>query len=288
MTNPLFDRDQRLIEAIAPLIGEVRIIDIGATEYEGGAPPSYQPLMDIGGSIFVAFDPALEEEKASSRRRILPLAVGDGGTHVLHECAAPMTSSLLLPNDAVISRYENLANLCQVVSRSEIDTVRLDELEDIAADFLKIDVQGATLLVLQNGIQVLEGVLVVHTEVEFVPIYSGQPLFGEVSAFLADHGFEFHHFKDFGSARELDVSGSFAFGHAPSRHLWADAVFVPNRQRLETMSTRQLLLLAAIMHDCYGASDFAHSCLTRADKNSDTNFAEAYRMAVLGRETTAL
>ncbi len=138
-----------------------------------------QPLMDIGGSIFVAFDPTLEDEKASPRRRILPLALETAQTHVLHECAAPMTSSLLLPNDAVISRYENLANLCQVVQSVRDRHGSIGLLEDIAADFLKIDVQGATLLVLQNGLQVLEGVLVVHTEVEFAPIYTGQPLFGE-------------------------------------------------------------------------------------------------------------
>lgn len=289
MTDIIFSPSQSMIEAVAPLVGDVRIIDIGATEYEGGTPPSYQPIVNAGISTLVGFDPALKAQETSSRHTIFPFAVGDGDRHVLHECAAPMTSSLLEPNDVVISCYENLASLCRVVHRIDIDTVKLDDIDDVAdVDFLKIDVQGATLLVLQSGISALESALVVHTEVEFVQIYKDQPLFGEVSAFLSACGFEFHHFRDFGSARELSISEDIAFGQTTSRHLWADAVFVPNRNRLEMISTRQLLLLAAIMHDCYGASDFAHSCLTRVDGNSEANFAEAYRRAFLGTEAKAL
>ncbi|WP_170975815.1 FkbM family methyltransferase [Rhizobium sp. FY34] len=274
-----------MMDAVSHLVGPVRIIDIGATEYDGGAPPSYAPIEASSASTVVAFDPSLDLEETSSRRTVLPFALGDGEDHVLHECAAPMTSSLLLPNDDVISRFENLAELCRVVTRSTIATVRLDALPEVEnADFLKIDVQGATLLVLGHGVRTLESVLVVHTEVEFVPIYKGQPLFGEVSAFLSQCGFEFHHFRDFGAARQLAVSREFAFGHSTSRHLWADAVFVPSEERLKMMSDRQLLLTAAIMHDCYGAQDFAHACLTRVDQKSETGFAEAYRSAVLAIE----
>lgn len=285
MTGALFSKDQSMINAVADLVRSLRIVDIGANEYEGGGPPPYRPVEASSVSTVVAFDPAVEEAEqiSSGKRKWLPLALGDGHKHILHECAAPMTSSLLKPNEEIVCRFENLPQFCKVVARSTIDTVRLDTVPEVAnTDFLKIDVQGATLLVLASGTETLKSVLVVHTEVEFAPIYANEPLFGDVHAFLSQHGFEFHHFRDFGSARELDVSGQFAFGRSTSRHLWADAVFVPTEARMKRMDTRQLLLLATIMHDCYGAQDFAYSCLTRLDGKSQTNFADAYRKAVLG------
>jgi FkbM family methyltransferase len=286
LTDALYHPGHRLIDALAPRILSLKIVDVGASEYEGGRPPAYDPLSTCSIAEVVAFDPSLSMADRADNRKLLPFAVGDGKRHTLYECAAPMTSSLLLPNEGVISRFENLSNLCKVVDRTQIDTVRLDDVTDAdRADYLKIDVQGATLLVLENATKVLESTLVVHTEVEFVEIYTGQPLFGDVANVLASRGFEFHHFCDFGAARELSADEGFAIGQSPSRHLWSDAVFVPNAERLDEMGERDLLLLAAIMHDCYSAVDFAHACLARSDRRFDTNNAAGYRKAVAIAET---
>lgn len=274
--------------SIKEIIGPVRIVDVGATEYAGSDAPPYQPLRALPCTI-VGFDPENGDPAlADTGILTLPLAIADGRRHTLRQCASPMTSSLLEPNEPWLARFENLAQLCKVVDHLEISTVRLDDVQEVkGAEYLKIDVQGATLLVLENAIETLGSTLVVHTEVEFAELYQSQPQFGDIAKFLADNGFEFHHFRDFGSSRELGKTKEFAFGKKASRHLWADAVFVPNEVRLDLLNDRELLLLALILNDCYGVEDLAHACLTRIDMRNGTNLSEQYRAAVLAHEVTA-
>ena len=58
-----------------------------------------------------------------------------------------------------------------------------------AVDLLWMDVQGAELLVLRGMGGLLSSVRIIHTEVEFKPMYEGQPLFSEVDTFLREAGF---------------------------------------------------------------------------------------------------
>jgi FkbM family methyltransferase len=56
-------------------------------------------------------------------------------------------------------------------------------------DVISIDTQGAELRVLRGASETLKDVLCVVSEVEFAPIYEGQPLFDEQMAFLRPYGF---------------------------------------------------------------------------------------------------
>jgi FkbM family methyltransferase len=58
-----------------------------------------------------------------------------------------------------------------------------------AVDVLWMDVQGAELRVLRGMGELLRTVRIIHTEVEFRSIYSGQALFPEVDGFLRAAGF---------------------------------------------------------------------------------------------------
>lgn len=64
------------------------------------------------------------------------------------------------------------------------------ELADVGTiDLLWMDIQGAELMALRGLGTRIRDVGMVHLEVEFLPIYDGQPLFGEVDAFLRANGF---------------------------------------------------------------------------------------------------
>jgi hypothetical protein len=100
---------------------------------------------------------------------------------------------LFEPNEALADKFQNLGELLRVVGTRTLETRRLDDFaETTGADFLKIDVQGGELLVLQGALERLRDVLVVHTEVEFLPLYKKQPLFADIDSFLRAQGFAFH------------------------------------------------------------------------------------------------
>ncbi|BEC03341.1 FkbM family methyltransferase [Escherichia coli] len=54
---------------------------------------------------------------------------------------------------------------------------------------LKIDTQGSELNILVGGEQVLNNTLCIQLEVSFIPLYEGQPSFGEIDVYLRKHGF---------------------------------------------------------------------------------------------------
>ena len=77
-----------------------------------------------------------------------------------------------------------------------VEARTLDELSLEHSDFIKIDIQGGELNALKGGQRSLKNTLGLELEVEFLPIYMDQPLFGEVCSFLAEHGFEFMDFAN--------------------------------------------------------------------------------------------
>ncbi|MDP3874220.1 MAG: FkbM family methyltransferase [Methyloversatilis sp.] len=81
-------------------------------------------------------------------------------------------------------------------SRREVATRTLDQIAgdhgDVPLpDFLSLDTQGSELEILQGSPAALDSAVCIVTEVEFLPLYQDQPLFGEICGFLASRGFVF-------------------------------------------------------------------------------------------------
>lgn len=72
-----------------------------------------------------------------------------------------------------------------------LDAVVLERNEAPGPDFLSIDTQGSELDILIGASRLLDTtILAVHVEVEFHPLYEGQPLFGDIYQFLAEYNFD--------------------------------------------------------------------------------------------------
>ena len=267
---------------IIPEIPPVHIVDIGATPLDG-EPPPYARLLKDGFAWVVGFEPdpdglAELNRKKGPHETYLPYAIGDGQTHQFKVCRAPGMSSFLEPNHDLLSYFHGFPNWGTVVRRMPVATVRLDDVSEIEnIDFLKIDIQGAELMVFEHAQKRLANCLVIQTEVEFLPMYEGQPLFSEVELFLRRHGFLIHKFDPLKSRaiQPMIVNNDIYAGF--SQIFWADAVFVRDFTRLQVLSPEQLLKLALVMHDVYGSHDIVLRALMEYDRRSnDSKHAERF------------
>lgn len=278
-------RDRPLAEILGVDI-VIHIVDIGASPIDG--PPVYQALLAAGHARVIGFEPdpdaltVLERQKGP-HETYLPYAVGDGRTHTLHICQAPGMSSLLRPNAALLAHYHGFSEWSVVRRTAEIETVRLDEVREIEdVDFLKIDIQGAELLALRHGKRQLAHCAIVQSEVEFLPMYEGQPLFSDVEPYLRGLGFGFHKFSSTASPalKPLAVGNSPAGGL--SQMLFADAVFARPFTALALLPAAKLLKGAVVLHDIYRSWDLALHYLAEHDRRTGSRFVELYSRALTG------
>ena len=162
---------------------------------------------------------------------------------------------------------------------TEVNTISLDSFikkEKIeSVDFIKIDVQGAELDVFRGAEKSLKNVLTIVSEVEFLPIYNEQPLFGDICSFLKNKNIMFHKFLDL-SGRSLIPVVLKDNVNFPTQHMWSDAVFIKNILKIEELNNSQLLK-QTIFSFLYASPDLSYFCLINYDKKNKTNLAELFK-----------
>ena len=184
-------------------MSSLRIVDVGAQalDFEDDV---YAPLRDVAPVETIGFDCFASPSNAPDgvteihRRdgrviRTYPWLIADGGKVTLHINRFDATSSIF-PTNHTLTRPFGLLNLAvETVTTQELPSRRLDDIlsDDVAIDLLKIDVQGATHVVLDNAHAVLRRTLVCHVEAEFAPVYLGERLFADIDAVLRRAGFAF-------------------------------------------------------------------------------------------------
>jgi FkbM family methyltransferase len=259
----------------------LKIVDVGAMSLGEDKDPYAELLKNVPCEV-IGFEPVAREcerlnQAARSGCRYLPHAVGDGTPQIFRECNFPMTSSLLEPDTALLGMFHQLGEVTQVVKRTPVPTVRLDDLPELrGADFLKLDLQGGELMVLRGAERLLRELVVVHTEVEFLPMYLDQPLFGDIDAHLRAHGFVIHKLSSLRGATFKVPGVDVELSSAVNQSMWGEAVYVRDFRRLDALAPEALLKLALILHDNYGSTDLAAVVLSAHDRLAGGAPADAY------------
>jgi FkbM family methyltransferase len=157
----------------------------------------------LGSSVMVfGFDPDAAEcarLNASPRSpdgpqiEYVPVALGERvGEETLHVTVEPACSSLY-PPDATLIRSLPVLRVMAPVGTARVPVTTLSAwcaARGIGrVDVIKLDTQGSDLDVLRGAEALLPTVQLIEVEVEFNPLYEGQPLFGDVDAYLRRHGF---------------------------------------------------------------------------------------------------
>lgn len=257
---------------------QVSVVDVGAAEY--GKDP-YHSLTAQGLCRVIGFEPnepncAKRNQSAALGHRYLPYALGRGDRRKFYSCANPLTSSLYRPNAALLDKFQHLQ--LPVVGESELQTHRMEDLSEIEdIDYLKLDVQGAELDVIEGATRRMDDVLVVHTEIEFIPMYEDQPLFGDIDVALRRHGLLLHKMDGItGRAMKPLISNGNPYGPL-SQWLYADAaIYVRSFMTFDQLSPEKLLKLALILHDVYGSFDLAALALEAHDAKTGQGLWTAY------------
>ena len=184
------------------LIKKIVVVDVGC---RWGFAENY--LDQLENFQLYGFDPDKDECDRLNKRygtdaiKAIPLGLaGEPGNRVLYLTKEPACSSLIQPDAELTTNYPAL-NCAKEVGQTEVSTTTLDLWASSEGvdyiDHLKIDTQGSELEILHGGITILKTVRSIEVEVEFNPIYTGQPVFSDVDQFLRSQGFVLWKFSNF-------------------------------------------------------------------------------------------
>jgi FkbM family methyltransferase len=256
-------------------------LDIGA---RGGFTQDVLPLASAVDAV--GFEPdaveceRLNADAATGRHpwrtlRFIPLALGrHHEVKQLHLYRRRGCSSLYEADPEVAARFGR-ADWFDLDATLDVPTVPTDEAAEqhrfSDACFLKVDVQGGELDILASADRLLaDSMLAIRTEVEFVPIYREQPLFGDVDQHLRARGFvpmgfmelhEWNHLGRVGSHAKHD--GQLDYSRGQITH--GDVLYLRDHTRLPDDRPEEIvaLLKLAFLAMTYGYVDHAAGILSR-------------------------
>jgi FkbM family methyltransferase len=259
--------------------GRLIYVDCGARK--GKLPP---PLRRISAVEYIGVEADAEEcgrLNASARpghRYLQAVLDRAADTRTFHVTRNPASASLLEPNHHFLSQFLELKDSFVVERAVTVNTIPLDRCladHDIPrADFLELDVQGSELDVLMGAERTLGTTLGVQAEVEFAPMYSGQPLFADVDAYLRARGFQLFDLSRYHARRTaLDPITA-----TRGQLLWGHALYLREDGGLDPPLSARLAVLAGLLD----FTDLAGVILTRLAASAGSR--EARRAAERARE----
>jgi FkbM family methyltransferase len=240
----------------------LQVADVGAAAIS--ETPVYRELVVAGLAELNAFDADPRQHAAlrqiyGDRVRIFPHVVGDGDPATLYLAAAQSgMTSLLRPSAEHQAFFNGFERLGQVEREQAVDTTRLDDIEGLPdLDFIKMDIQGGELAALRHGTARLARCAMVQLEVSFVPLYEGQPSFGDVDVWMRGQGFLPHCFT---GLKKWSITPVLRDGddRLPFNQLLeADIVYVRDPVRLADLDSDLMKTIAVLAHHGFYSIDLA-------------------------------
>lgn len=224
---------------------QLNIIDIGARD---GLHPRWSRLQGVDVQA-ILFEPDPEEcdrlkSKYMNRAVVINKALSSKKQIIdFHLCKKGAVSSVFVPNFELLKEYPDVERM-EIVQTFSLEADSLDsQLEENGVsdvDFVKLDVQGYELEILQGGVNTLRSCIGLEVEVEFMELYKGQPLFGEVHRFVESElnmtlvDLSKTYYK---KSNTLDLFGKGIMAHGDALYLKLpeQAVLLPPQKAIKTM-----------------------------------------------------
>ena len=237
--NPRFT--QHLVQSRAFAKDPLVVVDVGARKgFESHWRLYSDQVSLIGFEADAEECRRLNEQLTDSYHKFYPVALHrDKGERPFFITGShPASSGFYKPDMQFMKRFPDERNLV-VTDIGELTTTDFDSFADNhgigSVDFIKIDVEGATLDVLRGSLRALESsVWGMSIEVEFAAMHENEPLFADVDAFLRPLGFVLFDVTLNRIARK--VLSPHAFSSVPSHTengqlIFGQAVYLRDAQR---------------------------------------------------------
>jgi len=249
----------------------VTLIDIGAA---GGIEPRWRHASRYLN--FIGFEPDVRSQESLMKQSsvcknyvIYPFAIwSTAGSIPINFTRKPEVSSFFEPNLDFLEKYPQSDRF----DRENIVSIECKTLDSLAIknpDFIKLDIQGAELEALNGAEITLRECLGVELEIEFSEIYKGQPLFGEISTFLSNLGFEFYDFLNLCRWERDSLSGL-------GQLVFGDALFLKTPEHLlqqgPTIRKLSSYLAILVLYNRYDLIAYIEENLPNSQKVNYINF----------------
>ena len=279
---PILPKLKNIIESIESNI-TFNMLEIGSLDINQPEDPFYQLLDLFPGSKLIGFEVNEEDcrkmnNEARPGAEFYPVALGEKNEiRKFYITEHQMCCSLYEPDESLNSLYQNL-HYMNLKSITDIKTSNLNtfvkENNIGIVDFIKIDIQGAELDVFKGGVETIKNVVAIVSEVEFIAQYKDQPLFGDICQYLQQSDLMFHKFLGLAgrALKPMVINRDINF---PGQHMFTDAMFIRQIQKLNDLSDHQILKLG-LLACAYGSLDVTHYCLAKFDKRKGSKFTEMF------------
>tara|TARA_Y100000590_G_C15726583_1_gene1015456 strand:- start:978 stop:1967 length:990 start_codon:yes stop_codon:yes gene_type:complete len=233
--------------------------DVGAM---GGVQPKWKDITNCYFSVLFEPNKSSYEELIVNKKEN-EIIINSGllnkkGKTVLNICKSKGASSIFEPNYKFLKLFHDVERF-EIQSNENINTDTLDNqliknnIKEL--DFMKVDVQGSELKVLNGSTNTLKGIIGLEIECEISEIYNNQPLFSDILQFLNSKEFHLFDLKRYYWKRKNAILKNNKKGQL----VFVDALFFKQPEILirEFHNDHLKLLKAYYLYLFYGYSDLA-------------------------------
>ena len=242
------------------------IVDVGAS---GGIHPRWSKATEFYKGILFEPDPRefdVLKKNSDNNLIVINSALSDSNKEIeFHLCKKQEVSSVYPPNFNFLNKFAdserfNVEKIIHLNADTLDNQLKKEGIDEV--DFIKIDTQGYELSILKGCLSYLENVVGLEVEVEFEPVYIGQPLFSEVDNYVKENGFILVDLKRYYWKRKNNKNT----GNRKGQIIFGDALYFKNPEQILSSSniSQEKIIRTIYVYLSYGYVDLSQVLLNNS------------------------